>query len=1130
MQLDDLGAALVQSTDEDLHHVSGSSEDVFYNVRQRPNDPRYPLLMALEEAIGEQTSTNQNNPGVIFAGIMAALEACVQGHKWRQTSELLGLLGMALPAVSHSILRNKFDVGSVILIQVIEAQNNKKRRRQEDDIASESTTACARQAARCLGSMLAVQDESAWSAPAKRRSLRILLKTAVWESRPKVRKAARAACAEAIARKIAPSRLVADGVIEHVRQASTSSTPAAFHALALVETLADCIVPECALRMLDTVAEITWPMSGNGLEASALSAIASLAQHAFSRKARAAVVRLGSHCLGTSDEAIVLKWCRALQATLNGVNWQFPDDENEAQAIRAALALCVNTSTAITNAVLEITGLCVVQTRSHAPTLYGGFRAIILGLIERSWAKKQPLMTTGMENWFGNGRDLAEVIALLAPYKDNVSHHKPDEFFIRACRLMGPALFCAAVGMPFTSGTSIPIQARIKWLAPCVQHALQSDCECQLATFLDQWLLTASALASSPTARRECWRPAASFLTVATDLELSLPRFTDALTALLQEDNPDLTVVIECCTAAGSRHTEPAVAAMARSLSPILLAVVLRPQTEDAVHALHALAPALEPQVSSTLFKKLAKRLVASLSFVLGIAAQKKKRGRDEDHDQQMQKEEVSTKDKEQLACALLRAAAALIPGLSELAQLEVLWRAARPVLEAATVPVGVQKQAYVLVQALIADDTWLMANCQQLAECLVSGSLLACHIPVRAVRLRTIELLITSQHFSDQQTLAALLGEAVLGVKDANAKARKAAFALLDAMAQVVNSITALLDMLVAALGARTPHMRSAAISALTKVVYDRRNELVLLDALPKLITAASLLLRDRAREVAKATLAFIAVAVSALCTSGRTQALDQLLVSLVPALLLWAKEKKGRFRLKVKMILLKLCRNLGFDTILHLVPSDDSALISHLRKKHSKSNSNKKKKQQQNQHAVNQKFDQEEDALDDDHYFDDFKEEDGAIDEDDDEIMEFVDNDDDDDENDIRHDFHAKSSQQEHILAAALNDNDNDELDDDNETDVQFDSETGRIIVTKKVHSPSSAVENTANKNFHPGKSQKPREPKARKLRGKEAAAAKRKHKSAKSDALRPGQLQPYSWSTLGELVRSSKRRRKS
>ena len=108
---------------------------------------------------------------------------------------------------------------------------------------------------------------------------------------------------------------------------------------------------------------------------------------------------------------------------------------------------------------------------------------------------------------------------------------------------------------------------------------------------------------------------------------------------------------------------------------------------------------------------------------------------------------------------------------------------------------------------------------------------------------------------------VARLASEAALGTRDANAHARKAAFALLDALAARADP-RELLQMLSAALVAQTAHMRAAGLCALSRVVYvcpGARGDL------PALLEAGVLLLGDPATEVQTAALQFLRVATAA-------------------------------------------------------------------------------------------------------------------------------------------------------------------------------------------------------------------------------------------------------------------------
>ena len=79
-----------------------------------------------------------------------------------------------------------------------------------------------------------------------------------------------------------------------------------------------------------------------------------------------------------------------------------------------------------------------------------------------------------------------------------------------------------------------------------------------------------------------------------------------------------------------------------------------------------------------------------------------------------------------------------------------------------------------------------------------------------------------SSPHYIPQEIIPNLTAEVLLCLKDSNAKTREAAYQLLLAMADAREDIDDFLRIVSAALGARTPHMRSAAVMALSRLVFE--------------------------------------------------------------------------------------------------------------------------------------------------------------------------------------------------------------------------------------------------------------------------------------------------------------------
>jgi ribosomal RNA-processing protein 12 len=173
-------------------------------------------------------------------------------------------------------------------------------------------------------------------------------------------------------------------------------------------------------------------------------------------------------------------------------------------------------------------------------------------------------------------------------------------------------------------------------------------------------------------------------------------------------------------------------------------------------------------------------------------------------------------------------------------------------------------------------------------------------------------------------------MGEVLLCLKDSNAKTRESAYKLLLEMASARDDITEFFKIILAALGAQTSHMRSAAVMAISRLTFEyAREDETVLSLLPSLMQTVSVLFDDPAREVNKSVIGFVRVAVAAMSADQ----LEPLLPEVVGGIMKYNRGK-DRFRAKIKIILKKLVRVYGYDAIAPLVPEKDTRLITHMRK----------------------------------------------------------------------------------------------------------------------------------------------------------------------------------------------------
>jgi len=119
------------------------------------------------------------------------------------------------------------------------------------------------------------------------------------------------------------------------------------------------------------------------------------------------------------------------------------------------------------------------------------------------------------------------------------------------------------------------------------------------------------------------------------------------------------------------------------------------------------------------------------------------------------------------------------------------------------------------------------------------------------------------------RDAIRSLIGEAVLSTKDASARGRQAAFEVLVRMTNRANeagdgflTIADVLSIIPAGLAGATPHMISACVLAMSRLLYECVH-LLPPQAVADTIRTVSLLLQHKAREVLKPVIGFMKVAV---------------------------------------------------------------------------------------------------------------------------------------------------------------------------------------------------------------------------------------------------------------------------
>ena len=180
------------------------------------------------------------------------------------------------------------------------------------------------------------------------------------------------------------------------------------------------------------------------------------------------------------------------------------------------------------------------------------------------------------------------------------------------------------------------------------------------------------------------------------------------------------------------------------------------------------------------------------------------------------------------------------------------------------------------------------------------------------------------------QKLTSFLIGETLLCLKDYNAKTREAAFKLLLSMNKIHGNSAAFIQTVAAAVGSNTSHMRSAAVTALSRLVFETcSDDMEVQNILPALLKTVLILSDDPSREVTKSMVVFVRVSVSA----ASAEQLEPLLPDILNGLLKYHRGK-DRFREKIKIIIKKLVKYFGYEALMPFVPPSDSRLLTHMRK----------------------------------------------------------------------------------------------------------------------------------------------------------------------------------------------------
>jgi len=348
---------------------------------------------------------------------------------------------------------------------------------------------------------------------------------------------------------------------------------------------------------------------------------------------------------------------------------------------------------------------------------------------------------------------------------------------------------------------------------------------------------------------------------------------------------------------------------------------------EAVTDAIGQLARICPPEFLQTLFRKVVQRLLATAAKVAESSGSS--------NGESNNGASAAAAAAARMSSLLGLGQALVASGSLDDASLSLLYRAVRPLVRTDEHDPRVQKRAYKVLAEMCERHGDFVTRDERLGEMtdLLVDSIVTCQVSARYMRIRCMIHVVEgldSGNVAHMAVMPKIMGEVLLCLKDSNAKTREASYQLLLAMAVARDDMADYFRIILAALGAQTTHMRSAAVMALSRLTFEyAREDDAVRELLPSLMQTVAVLFDDSSREVTKSVIGFVRVSVAAMTPDQ----LRPILPDVVPGMMKYNKGR-DRFRAKIKIILKKLVRTFGYDVIAPLVPEEHKRLITHMRK----------------------------------------------------------------------------------------------------------------------------------------------------------------------------------------------------
>eukprot|EP01117_Protostelium_nocturnum_P010940 TRINITY_DN3958_c1_g1_i1.p1 TRINITY_DN3958_c1_g1~~TRINITY_DN3958_c1_g1_i1.p1 ORF type:complete len:1269 (+),score=538.45 TRINITY_DN3958_c1_g1_i1:183-3809(+) len=367
-----------------------------------------------------------------------------------------------------------------------------------------------------------------------------------------------------------------------------------------------------------------------------------------------------------------------------------------------------------------------------------------------------------------------------------------------------------------------------------------------------------------------------------------------------------------------------------------------------------------DPKTVTAQFKDVVTKFL-SLDSAPSKAKAKKKKSAEEDLMEEDEEEEDPEKRTKRIEFTEMMSP--FIPYLDN-ENVAFLFKVIRPHLESKDSLM--QKKAFKLLALMCKNHSSFVASKSDQLKSVISETLGSCTAGAKKGRLRCLEHIVP--HLPES-TLTEVMGDIIVCVKEVNVKTRQAALNVILSLAQIKKEenpkkgVMNFIEMMAAGLAGTSPHMTSATIDAMSRIVFDFCSDLPA-EFQALLLTPIATCLQLRSREIMKSALEFIKVAVIVMDQDVIQSHLETIMGNIAKL------NKSDRFHAKslLRTLYVKLIRKFGLEEITKYTLPEDSRLFAHIRKaelKKKKETSKDEGKSKRAQAAENRKPASFEEAL---------------------------------------------------------------------------------------------------------------------------------------------------------------------